>query len=1057
MTRRLVTFTVFLFLAFGGWAQQYSVAREWNEAQLLAIRNDFARPPVHARNLFHVSIAMYDAWAAYDPIAQPVLLGNSLGGFSVPFEGMPIPANLEAEREEAISYAAYRMLSHRFEFSPGAAVTLPYLDGLMAQLGYDISFTDADYSSGNPAALGNYIAQRVIAFGLQDGSNEAGEYSNTFYLPINDPIDMTQPGNPNMNDPNRWQPLELPLFVDQAGNPFTEAPPFQSPEWGYVTPFALTDDDLNVYTRDGDHYPVYLDPGPPPLIDTLGPRENDELYRLGFAMVSVWQSHNDPTDGILWDISPASKGNLGELPTDMSDLLSVYDFFEGGDTGTGHPVNPHTGLPYEPQVVPRGDYTRILAEFWADGPDSETPPGHWFSIHNYVTDQATFQRRWMGQGPELSPLEWDVKAYLTLGGTVHDAAIAAWSVKGWFDYVRPVSAIRFMADQGQNTDSELPSYSTSGIPLMDGFVELVEAGDPLAGASGENLGKIKLYSWRGPDYIVDPDIDVAGVGWILAENWWPYQRPTFVTPPFAGYVSGHSTFSRAAAECMTVITGDAYFPGGMGVFPAPQNEFLVFEDGPSVDILLQWATYRDASDQCSLSRIWGGIHPPADDIPGRLMGIQAAERAVNRANSYIFAGLPSVVAVEPSQSAVNIASAEGEFTLTIGYNAAMDVSALPVVSFPNLNPAASGALMLVSGAWTDASTFVATYSVTNTGETLLGIDVAIVQGFSSGGNLQNEGVFEGVFVVDFEAPELLGTSCIDGPLNRSFIGTTYSIDLTFSEAMLLSEAATVAPGAMLNGLIAPVNEGQWLTDFVFRAEVSVADFEVENAVLDVLVTASDKAGNSVETLASNGSCIVDTRNPLLVSITANPQDYNPVTTTDNTVVLTLLFDEGMDATIQPTIELTALNAFFGFNGEESTWIDPQSFEAVFNESGAPLDFTSIGAVVTQVKDAVGNSMSEILIDEVFTSAESNNVQVLSGGSELVLYPNPLESGQQLRIQSSEPFEHVRVYSPDGRLVHHQRFAQQQKLAKLVFNYHAGVYFIEVSTEKYRTRQRIVVR
>ena len=46
----------------------------------------------------------------------------------------------------------------------------------------------------------------------------------------------------------------------------------------------------------------------------------------------------------------------------------------------------------------------------------------------------------------------------------------------------------------------------------------------------------------------------------------------------------------------------------------------MFEDGPSVDLTLQWATYRDAADQCSLSRIWGGIHPPADDIPGRLIG-----------------------------------------------------------------------------------------------------------------------------------------------------------------------------------------------------------------------------------------------------------------------------------------------------------------------------------------------------------------------------------------------------------------------------------------------------
>mgnify|MGYP001822445762 CR=1 FL=1 len=60
---------------------------------------------------------------------------------------------------------------------------------------------------------------------------------------------------------------------------------------------------------------------------------------------------------------------------------------------------------------------------------------------------------------------------------------------------------------------------------------------------------------------------------------------------------------------------------------APKNEFLVFEDGPSVDIELQWATYFDAADECSLSRIYGGIHPTADDIPGRFMGAKIGATA----------------------------------------------------------------------------------------------------------------------------------------------------------------------------------------------------------------------------------------------------------------------------------------------------------------------------------------------------------------------------------------------------------------------------------------------
>jgi len=316
-----------------------------------------------------------------------------------------------------------------------------------------------------------------------------------------------------------------------------------------------------------------------------------------------------------------------------------------------------TGKPYEKQIVPLGDYTRAIAEFWADGPNSETPPGHWFVIANTISQHPAFVRRFEGKGPILGTLEWDVKVYFALGGAMHDAAITAWGLKGCYDWIRPVSAIRSMADRGQATDPDDPDcpYNVDGIeyiddpndPAGDGskrVIDCVRPGDALAddpdtpGVDALNVGKIKLWAWRGPAYISNANFDAAGVGWILAENWWPYQRPTFVTPPFAGYISGHSTYSRTAAELLTLFTGSPYFPGGMSEFPAPMNEFLVFEEGPSVDLTLEWAKYIDASDQCSLSRLWGGIHPPADDMAGRLIGMELGPEAFKHARDY-FNGL----------------------------------------------------------------------------------------------------------------------------------------------------------------------------------------------------------------------------------------------------------------------------------------------------------------------------------------------------------------------------------------------------------------------------------
>lgn len=607
-----------------------SVARQWNDTILNAIRNDFARPTVHARNLFHTAAAMYDAWAIYDDTAGTYLLGKQVSGFACDLAAFAVPSDIHPAREEAISFAVYRLMLHRFSDSPGAIGIVTSADTLMQSLGFDVADLSTDYAGGSAAALGNYVADCYIQFGLQDGANEANDYVNEWYQPVNPPIEPELPGNPDIIDLDRWQAISLTQFIDQAGNPVLGTPEFLSPEWGQVEPFALSDADRTTYQRDGFDYEVFFDPGMPPT--SAGPLSAE--YKWGFELVSIWSSHLDPADGVMVDISPASLGNIQLYPPNPGEYPQFYDLLNGGDASAGYESNPVTGAAYEQQMVPRGDYARVLAEFWADGPESETPPGHWFVILNEVNDHPDLVNRFEGAGEELGPLEWDVKSYFALGGAMHDSAIAAWGIKGWYDYIRPVSAIRAMADRGQSSEPLSPSYSVDGIPLEPGYIELVQVGDPLAGAADENVDKIKLYAWRGPDFINDPAVDQAGVGWILAENWWPYQRPSFVTPPFAGYISGHSTYSRAGAEILTALTGSEYFPGGMSGFEITANEFLVFEEGPSVDMTLQWATYRDASDQCSLSRIWGGIHPPADDIPGRLIGEQIGLDAFALASQY---------------------------------------------------------------------------------------------------------------------------------------------------------------------------------------------------------------------------------------------------------------------------------------------------------------------------------------------------------------------------------------------------------------------------------------
>ena len=611
--------------------EEHSIARTWNEMLLVAIRNDLARPTVHARNLFHSSALMYDLWQEFeDDAARPYLLGETLNDFDCTFKGFTGERS-DAALREAVSYGMYALLRHRFsetyEVSTG-------LEWFMNDLGYDPYAALTEDPTISAAALGRYAAQCYIAYGGQDGSNEDVFFANQTYLPSNEGFDPSLPGNATLLDPNRWQPLIFEGgFVDQSGNAF-ETPgaiDFLGAEWGQVKPFALSQEDMKKVGRDGQDQLVYHDPGAPPYLGKDA--EENQAYLWNFLSVVAFSGQLD--DEQLIDISPASSGNINfnTLPETQEDFEAFYSL-NGGMLGSGYKVNPVTGRRYKPQQVPLGDYTRVLAEFWADGPNSETPPGHWFTILNYVSDQPEFAAKLGGEGEVLEALEWDIKAYFTLGGALHDAAVSAWGIKGAYDYPRPVSVIRYLAQKGQSSDPNLPNYDVQGLPLVEGVSELVEADDPLAGDAGEHVGKVKLWAWRGPEYIQDPATDEAGVGWILAETWWPYQRPSFVTPPFAGYVSGHSVFSRVAAEVLTELTGSPYFPGGLGEFVAEKNEFLVFEEGPSVDVVLQWASYADAADQTSLSRIWGGIHPPVDDIAGRRIGRVVAEDAIELALEY---------------------------------------------------------------------------------------------------------------------------------------------------------------------------------------------------------------------------------------------------------------------------------------------------------------------------------------------------------------------------------------------------------------------------------------
>ena len=345
--------------------------------------------------------------------------------------------DVAAARNEAMSYAAYRLLTSRYIAAVGGDVSLSEFADLMDSLCYSLDVTTSE--GDTPAAVGNRIADAVLAAAATDGSNEYGGYAATDYAPVNAPMIVADPGTA-MADPNRWQPLKIANLVSQNGIPVANGlQEALGPHWGHVTGFALPP---------GGDAGTPIDPGPPPL---LGDPATDAALKAQVLEVIRLNSQLDPGDGATIDISPGAKG---------ANPLGTND-------GTGHAINPATGQPYPPVVVAQGDFGRVMAEFWADGPSSETPPGHWNVIANSVADARPGSP--VGRhGPSVDRLEWDMKLYLALNGALHDAAIAAWGSRplplGTSDLADPVHGRQGPVDRSGSTCPR-----PEGLPLEPGL------------------------------------------------------------------------------------------------------------------------------------------------------------------------------------------------------------------------------------------------------------------------------------------------------------------------------------------------------------------------------------------------------------------------------------------------------------------------------------------------------------------------------------------------------------------------------------------------------------
>ena len=470
-----------------------TVSVMWDKVVQKAVINTSPGPTIASRAYAMMHTAMFNAWSAYDPKAISTQLDDILQ--------RPTSEITEANKSEAMSYAAYRVLTDLFPNQTHI------FNELMGELGLNPNNHTTDIATS--AGIGNLMAAQLLEFRRQDGSNQLGNYLDiTNYQPVNAVGETTQI--------DRWTPELVPIDAEPGQE--IRVQQFLTPQWGDVTPFAL---------ESGEQFRPEA-PEPFLLVDAAVDLENKTITLK---------------DASVLDIDKSLIGTIIN-PEFIAQAQEV--------------VNISANLT---------DEQKLIAEFWEDAGETSFPPGTWMSFGQFVSAR------------DNNTLDEDAQLFFGLSNAVFDAGIATWESKTFYDYTRPIRAIRELGELG------------------------------LIGEFNQELDGFAIKGWTPGE----------GIQTILATDFLTYQTPGGdASPPFAEYTSGHSSFSAAGAEILELFTGSDEFGASVSFQPGESR----FEPGqtPSETVTLEWDTFSEAADEAGISRLYGGIHFTDGDINGRSLG-----------------------------------------------------------------------------------------------------------------------------------------------------------------------------------------------------------------------------------------------------------------------------------------------------------------------------------------------------------------------------------------------------------------------------------------------------
>ena len=478
---------VSMFLALSAAVADASVVAGWNETALVEVRASRAMrngPPVVARALAIVHTCMYDAWAAYDGVAVGTTDVRGL-------RRRPEAERTEANKAKAVSFAAHACLRNLFpdgSLPPPAEQPSVRLDAALVALGYTLDETcdteddcrTADPAS--PAGLGSLAAQAVMDARRHDGSNQYGDLTPApCPVPVPWPMPCAASAYGQTSDVPTPPPGAVWAYADYVAADYEPYLP-TNPLMGFCNPLIAVCERQDI-----------VDPGHwQPLI-----------FVSGQACLDAARGNEQTCPGIQVFIAP-HWGRVTPFALTSADQYDDMLVVPPPD----YAKNPGHYARHVNEIIHFSrnldERQKLAVEYWADGPSSELPPGHWGLFAQFVSAR------------DAHTIDQDAKMFFAMHNASFDAGIVAWHIKRKYNGVRPITAIRFL-----------------------------------------KRGQV-IRAWGGPGRPIEN---------IPGEKWSPYNPGNNLTPAFPGYFSGHSVFSRASATVLQLFTGSDAF-GFSTILPA---------------------------------------------------------------------------------------------------------------------------------------------------------------------------------------------------------------------------------------------------------------------------------------------------------------------------------------------------------------------------------------------------------------------------------------------------------------------------------------------------------